>query len=161
MVIVRHVDEIARASNTGRLAHHALPNSEIVDYPQPHGADVVLAAPDAALVFPGPAVARAEPPKTLVVLDGTWAQARRMYRKIGALRGIPCLALPPVTPAAARFREAPSPDRVSTIEAIAAALALLEGEAVATPLLHLFAVACGRAAASGRRVVRSPTLDGS
>jgi DTW domain-containing protein YfiP len=75
-----------------------------------------------------------------------------MYRKLAALRGLPILRLPDGDMPAARLREAPSPGRVSTIEAIARALRLLEGDAFAAPLEALFAVAVARAAATGRNV---------
>ena len=92
------------------------------------------------------------PPKQLLVLDATWSQARRMYRKIDGLRGIPLLRLPDEEMPRARLRQSPGPGRVSTIEAIARALRLLEGEEMATPLEQLFAVAVGRAQSTGRSV---------
>jgi DTW domain-containing protein YfiP len=87
-----------------------------------------------------------------VVLDATWSQARRMYRKLAALRGLPILRLADGEVPAARLRESPAPGRVSTIVAIARALRLLEGDAAAAPLEALFAVAVERAAATGRNV---------
>jgi DTW domain-containing protein YfiP len=54
--------------------------------------------------------------------------------------------------AAARLREAPAPGRVSTIEAIARALRLLEGEDAAARLEQLFGAAVARAAATGRNL---------
>jgi DTW domain-containing protein YfiP len=54
----------------------------------------------------------------------------------------------------ARLRESPAPDRVSTIEAIAHALRVLEGDEVAEPLLGLFQIAVERAMASGRNIPR-------
>jgi DTW domain-containing protein YfiP len=86
------------------------------------------------------------------VLDATWSQARRMYRKLDALRGLPILRLPDDTMPAARLRESPAPGRVSTIEAIARALRLIEGEAAAAPLEALFSLAVSRAAATGRAI---------
>ena len=47
---------------------------------------------------------------------------------------------------AARLRESPEPGHVSTIEAIARALRLLEGDAAAAPLERLFDIS-GRACA--------------
>jgi DTW domain-containing protein len=170
VVIVRHRRERSRSSNSGRLAHLALPNSVIVDYggdhpgdPQgdddrgvrPGGAAVLPPLDGAWLLFPagepvsGPP---SPPPAQLVVLDATWSQARRMYRKLDALRGLPILRLPDTPMPAARLRNSPAPGRVSTIEAIARALRLLEGDAVAEPLERLFAVAVQRAQASGRQV---------
>jgi DTW domain-containing protein YfiP len=152
IVIVRHHLEQHRSSNTARLAHLALPNSAIVDH---GGFGGIAKLPDltgAWLLYPlgEPMVATpAEPPAQLVVLDGSWSQARRMYRKL-PIRGLPILRLPDAPMAVARLRESPGPGQVSTIEAIAAALRLLEGEAQATPLERLFALAVERARATGR-----------
>jgi DTW domain-containing protein YfiP len=151
VVIVRHHLERHRSSNTGRLAHLALPNSEIVDHGGLEGVARLPPLEGAWLLFPeGDAGVPAEPPKQLVVLDATWSQARRMFRKISALRGLPILRLPPGPMAAARLREAPGPGMVSTIEAIARALDRLEG--AGQELDHLFQVAVQRAAATGRRL---------
>jgi DTW domain-containing protein YfiP len=152
VVIIRHETEIFRASNSGRLAHLALAGSAIID----HGGqlpDVELTDRDGAwLLYPEGEVAHAAPvppPRTLVVLDGTWAQARRMYRKLDTLRGLPMMRLADAPMPEARLRASPAPGRVSTIEAIARALRLLEGDDMAAPLEQLFAVAVAHARASG------------
>jgi DTW domain-containing protein YfiP len=153
VVIVRHHLEQHRSSNTARLAHLALPNSEIVDH---GGLGGVARMPDltgAWLLYPigePMEAAPAVPPAQLVVLDASWSQARRMYRKLPVVRTLPTLRLPDAPMVAARLRESPGPGQVSTIEAIARALRLLEGEAVASPLERLFDVAVARARASGR-----------
>jgi DTW domain-containing protein YfiP len=154
VVIVRHHLERWRSSNSGRLAHHALPNSEIVEHGGERGFAVLPPLEHACLLFPNGEPVRVPdpPPGTLVVLDATWSQARRMYRKLDALRGIPVWRLPEAPPAA-RMREAPTVDRVSTLEAIAHALRALEGERVAAPLERLFALAVERARATGRAIV--------
>jgi DTW domain-containing protein YfiP len=153
IVIVRHHLERWRSSNSGRLAHLALPNSEIVEHGGSAGAAVLPPLAGAWLVFPeGEPITTAPvpPPRQLVVLDATWSQARRMYRKLAPLRGLPLLRLPDAPMPAARLRESPAPGRVSTIEAIARALRLVEGDAAAAPLEALFALAVARAAATGR-----------
>lgn len=161
VVIVRHHREQSRSSNSGRLAHLALPNSVIID----HGGDVpgqfipaVLPPLDGAwLLFPAgePMTQVPEPPPAqLIVLDATWAQARRMYHKLAALRGLPILRLPDAPMPERRFRESPGPGKVSTIEAIARALRLLEGDAVATPLEELFQIAVERTYSMGRPLKR-------
>jgi DTW domain-containing protein YfiP len=153
VVIVRHHHEQHRASNTGRLAHYALANSELLDIgggPEPQ-----LPALDGAwLLYPeGPVTERIEePPGAIVVLDATWSQARRMYRKLEAVRGLPILRLPVAAMPSARLRESPGAGRVSTIEAIARALRMLEGDAAALPLEQLFSLAVARAAQSGRQM---------
>jgi DTW domain-containing protein len=155
IVIVRHHLERFRSSNSGRLAHLALPNSEIVEHGGSGGPARLSALDGAWLLFPEGepmTAAPARPPRQLVVLDATWSQARRMYRKIDALRGLPILRLPDQPMPEARLRDSPGPGRVSTIEAIARALRLLEGDEVAAPLEALFTVAVRRAQSTGRLV---------
>lgn len=155
VVIVRHHSERYRSSNSGRLAHLAMPNSVIVEYGGPTPGAPLPSLAGAWLVFPEgepmTELGNNKPPAQLVVLDATWSQARKMYRKLGALRGLPLLRLPEgIDPPPARMRNAPSPDRVSTLEAIAHALRLVEGEAVAAPLETLFAAAVRTAVELGR-----------
>ncbi len=154
VLIVRHHLERHRSSNSGRLAHLALTNSEIVDHGVAGQPATLSPLEGAWLLYPeGEPVTACPvpPPRQLIVLDATWSQARRMFRKLDALRGLPTLRLPDVPVSRARLRESPGPGRVSTIEAIAAALRLLEGEAPAHALEQLFQVAVDRAARSGRR----------
>lgn len=154
IVIVRHHSEHDRASNTGRLAHRALPNSVVVEHGAP-GIPTVLPPLDGAWVlYPGGAPRITAPvplPRQLIVLDATWSQARKMFQKLAVLRGLPLLALPVAPMPAARLRASPGPGQVSTIEAIARALRLLEGDAAAVPLEELFALAVERVRALGER----------
>ncbi len=162
IVIIRHHDEVSRSSNTGRLAHLALPNSEILDHHGDRGAARVPALEGMMLLYPAGPVAEAPvvpAPRALVVLDATWSQARKMYRKLEGLRGLPMLRLPDAPMPTARLRASPGPGQVSTIEAIARALRLLEGEAFAAPLERLFELAVSRAAQSGRQM-RYPRSSG-
>ena len=152
IVIVRHSQERNRSSNSGRLAQLALPNSVIIDHGGTGGPAVLPALDGAWLLYPmgEPTTIAPQPaPKLLVVLDATWSQARRMYRKL-PVHGLPILRLAGAEMVAERLRESPGPGQVSTIEAIAGALRLLEGNAVAAPLEALFAVAVARAKATGR-----------
>lgn len=154
-MIVRHHLERFRSSNSGRLAHLALPNSEIVEHGGSFGPASLRDTQGAWLLFPeGEPIHTVPepPPRTLIVLDATWSQARRMYRKLDVLRGLPLLRLPEEEMPRARLRESPGPGRVSTIEAIARALRVLEGDQVATPLEQLFDVAVRRAQSTGRSV---------
>lgn len=151
VVILRHADERHRSSNTGRIAAMALEGAELVDYGAPPGLDL---APGTWLAWPDGPVAHVAPvprPLGIVFLDATWHQARRMRRRVPALRDLPVLALPIATMPAARLRESPGRGRVSTIEAIAAALRLVEGEAPAAELERLFSIMVGRARDAGRR----------
>jgi DTW domain-containing protein YfiP len=157
IVIVRHLAERNRSSNTARLAHLALPNSEIIEHAlKDEPIDPArLAAPGTWLLFPeGEPRSRApEPsPERLIVLDATWHQARRMRQRLAGLRGLPVLRLPDVPAPRERMRESPGHGLVSTIEAIARAIRLLEGDAPAAALERLFERAVAAARSTGRSI---------
>jgi DTW domain-containing protein YfiP len=153
VVLVMHQLELNKPTNTGRLAVRCLPNSEVVvrGLPSPAfppGAPAPVTGPR-VLLFPH---ADAEPlerwrdsdaPVTLVVPDGTWRQAARVRRRVPGLEGIPCATLPPRA-SGYRLRQATRPGRLSTMEAIARALGILEGAAVEESLAHLHQVMVDR-----------------
>jgi DTW domain-containing protein YfiP len=57
---------------------------------------------------------------------------------------LPCVALPPIVRSSYRLRHDRRPDRVSTIEAVALALRILEGPAAADPLERIFRIMVDR-----------------
>ena len=63
----------------------------------------------------------------LVVLDGTWRQSRTMLQRNPALQRLPLLSLQPSAPSRYIVRKAHRPEQRSTLEAVCAALAQLEG----------------------------------
>jgi DTW domain-containing protein YfiP len=153
IVIVRHHLERYRSSNSGRLAHLSLPNSEIIEHGGREGIARVPALDRGWLLFPeGEPISDRPDVGTLVVLDATWSQARRMFRKVDGVRGLPILRLPDAPMPAARLRAAPGPGRVSTLEAIARALRIIEGDSPAAALEAVFSLAVDRAEQSGRRI---------
>jgi DTW domain-containing protein YfiP len=148
-VILRHIWETHRPSNTGRLAALCLPHARIV--PCGGGTRIGLApldedllnAPGTWLLWPdGPTVTPDDPdvipPSRVVVLDATWHQARRLFRQTPALHTLPRLALPSPEKKRDRLRGQHRPDGMSTLEAVAAAVALLEGRHKAEPLERLY-----------------------
>lgn len=64
----------------------------------------------------------------MVVLDGTWHQARSLYRDLPALHSLPKVAFSPAQPSQYRIRKEPSIECVSTVEAVVQALEYLEPE---------------------------------
>lgn len=155
VVLLRHHSEQLRSSNSGRLAHLALTNSVLRDL---HGPDRVAPdlpiGPGAWLVYPeGPprSVSPQPPPAELVFLDATWQQAKRMRQRTPALRGLPILSLDTIG-GELRMRKAPRPSQVSTIEAIATALRLVEGGEAPEALERLFHLAIQRMGRTGRVV---------
>jgi DTW domain-containing protein YfiP len=75
-----------------------------------------------------------------------------MRQRIAGLRGLPVLRLPDIAVTRARMRESPGRGLVSTIEAIAAALRLLEGDAPAAALERLFDAAVAASRLTGRSI---------
>jgi DTW domain-containing protein YfiP len=116
-------------------------------------------ARNAVLVFPADADdAGREPVRphgalTLVVVDGTWPQARSIVRASPWLRALPRLSLTPRQPSAyGILRRQPHAGCLSTLEAVAEALLVLDGdegarEALLRPLHALVGLqmACRRA----------------
>ena len=141
IVIVRHVTEERLTSNTGRLAALMLSNVCIV----PYGGDEPfdegpLRGDDSWLLFPdAESAAPRGQPQRLVVLDATFRQARRMYRKISALRQLQRCALSVPEQRTPGRRRSPRSNGLSTIEAIATALAQFESPQVAAPLMAAYA----------------------
>lgn len=62
----------------------------------------------------------------LIIPDGTWSQAVKCFRRESGLQNIQCVKLPPGMPGRYRLRKSSSEDRLSTYEAIARALGIIE-----------------------------------
>ncbi|MCY1080249.1 tRNA-uridine aminocarboxypropyltransferase [Archangium lansingense] len=140
-LILQHVVEIGKKSNTGRVAALALSNARLLTYGAPGEFldTALLSEPGTWLLYPDgpPAPPDAPAPRQLVVLDASWSQARRMTQRLPALRALPRLALPPPEPGLLRLREPTHPSGMSTLDAVARAVAVLEGPEAAVPLERL------------------------
>ena len=122
--------------NTGRIAHQSLSNSQLVvgaSWPEAQHLPEPLRHPDASVVllYPGPdakdiSSIPTSPAPTIVVLDGTWAQARTMFRDSPPLQALPKYAFHPPHPSEYRIRKEPKRQYVSTIEALAHVLSVIE-----------------------------------
>lgn len=65
---------------------------------------------------------------SLVVLDGTWSLAGKLLKLNPALRALPRVRFTPAQPSRYRIRREPAEHCVATIEALAEALGVLEGD---------------------------------
>jgi DTW domain-containing protein YfiP len=155
VVVLRHWIESSKNSNTARVAALALQRCTVIDLGRdlhPHQVGQ-LATPGTWLLFPdGPPVTAppAPPPERLLVLDGNWHQARRMRQRLTPLHVLPVLTVPAPPRPVERLRRPPRAGSLSTIEAIAAALELLDGRDLAAALHDLYALHVTRSRASGR-----------
>ena len=110
------------------------------------GDDTWLLYPDAKSAVP-----RGRP-QHLVLLDATFHQARRMYTRISGLRLLQQCALNAPEQRTPGRRRSPRSDGLSTIEAIATALAQFESPELAVPLMTAYAEFVRRAdIARGRK----------
>lgn len=158
VALVAHHTEWGRSSNTGRLLVRALPGTrvrlrgardEAVAEPLESARRLVLYPSDDAREL-RPADACRE--LVLVVPEGSWAQTRRAIRREPWLADAEHVRLPPGPPSRYRLRHAPNDEGLSTFEAVARALGILEGEAVARALMATFDVFVERSlAVRGRR----------
>lgn len=88
----------------------------------------------AAVLFPGEEAVELESlppaarPEHLVVVDGTWPQARRLMKVSAALRSLPRVTFRSGSASNYRIRREPNDRSISTVEAIVRALTLLEPE---------------------------------
>jgi DTW domain-containing protein YfiP len=167
VIFLQHSDEAWNQIGTARLAHLSLPGSllfeggEFASDPRFEAAltegkgvrepillyPTIDAVPLESLAGSGPF--------DLIVVDGTWAQAKQVVKRTPQLRSIRRVRLDAGEKSRYRIRLQPRAECVSTIEAAVRALAVLEGApARFQPLLDAFermvdrhiaaAAACGR-----------------
>jgi DTW domain-containing protein len=134
ILLLQHPRERRMAIGTARLAHLALPRSELrvgVDFSEDPSVQELGA--DAYVLFPSPEASPLDTlprdrPLTLVVLDGTWSQARKLLKLNPALARLPRVSFRPRAPSAYLIRRQPAAFCLSTIEALAEVLEALEPE---------------------------------
>lgn len=149
VVILQHVRERFHPFGSVRLLDAALERCRVHVAFRTSGkrVDTALPLPDgAALLYPRPGartietLPEAERPRSLVLLDGTWSQAHRLYRDNPWLQRLPHLSLKPTAPSLYRVRREPHPHCLSTLEAAVHALSVLEPDCEGLPdLLGVFA----------------------
>ena len=79
-------------------------------------------------------------PTNLIIPDGNWGQARRMLRREPILEGLLRVKLPKGPPSQFRLRRQKQPHHLSTFEAVARSLGILEGPGVEAYLERIFRI---------------------
>lgn len=145
--------EPMKPSNTGRLIADILPDTEAFGWSRTEPDPALLAAvqnPDVQpmVVFPesyadaGRPVLNAPPltgkPPLFIMLDGTWTEARKMFRKSPWLDGLPVMSLTLTTPSNYTLREAHGAGQHCTAEVAAELLAQAGDNAAAQALADHF-----------------------
>jgi len=177
VVLLQHPREEGLAIGTAHMARLCLPDAELhvgVRF-SPERLAAILEDPErpAALLWPGAGavdLVSCPPsgPITLVVIDGTWPQAKSLVRLNPELAALPRYAFIAPSPSTYRIRREPRAEYLSTIESLAYVLGLLEGEPARFEAMHApftamvehqlaFAASVATPRRRVRRVVRAPT----
>lgn len=145
VVILQHPRESEVPINTARIAALSLANSTLhvgLDFARDRQLSERLANADAppVLLYPSPGAVdlMREPPTgpvTLVVIDGTWWQAAKLFKQNPLLQSLPRYGLSPRAESRYRIRREPAAHCLSTIEALEAALSVLENKPEGFPQL--------------------------
>jgi DTW domain-containing protein YfiP len=156
VAVVAHVSDLPRTSSTVRLLALAVRGVTVLphgEFPAPADPASCLPAGFTPLVlFPGRGarpltpelVATLPSPPALVVPDGNWRQAGRMVKRLPLLAGAVKVTLPDRAFAGTALRRNQAEHHMSTYEAVAQAVGVLEGEAVSAPLLDFYRRATDR-----------------
>jgi DTW domain-containing protein YfiP len=147
LVLFIHRFEYRKPTNTGLLAASCVAGSQVhvrggesdetVPFVRPEGSRALVLFPyeDAT---PLDRLEPSEAPVTLVVPDGSWRQAWKMYKRVPGLEGLPCVSLPDGPRSTYRLRSESHAAGLSTLEAIARALGILEGPEVQSAIERVF-----------------------
>lgn len=148
-----HAKELKRTTNTGTLALRALTHSELrvrgrnfesnwrLDLSDLLGPDIesLLYYPSGeALELTPEYVARIKKPIQLIVPDGNWRQASKVHTRHKELAEIPRVMIKDANLAEHHLRAESTSYGMSTLEAIARALGVIEGQQVQDVLLQLY-----------------------
>jgi len=156
LIVIIHGKEWRRSSNTGYLARLATKDGEVRLHGLPHQTvssdGIDSASPSTLVLYPGRGahpltaahIAALPRPLTLLVPDGNWNQAKNMMRRVPMLSRAHPVRLAGSTLDHNCLRRNVISDRMSTFEAIAQALGIIERQATHDRLLAFFRQVLGR-----------------
>lgn len=148
--LIIHAKELKRTTNTGQLAIKALVNSEMKIRGEKnnhlHLDEMVTSEYHPLLFFPSDEatelttslLTQFTKPVLLIVPDGNWRQASKVNKRYPALAGIQRIKLSAKNMATEFLRKENTDHGMATLQAIAIALGLIEGEAVQKQLMNLY-----------------------
>ena len=148
--LVIHAKELKRTTNTGQLAMKALVNSEM--HVRGQGTErldlKVVLRPDyrSFLFYPSldaqelnsSLVAESSLPIQLIVPDGNWRQAGKVHLRHPELSQLPRVMIKARNQSSLHLRAEHSDEGMATLQAIAFAMGVIEGEDIKRDLLELF-----------------------
>ncbi len=135
VIILQHRRERFHPFNSARIVAQSLTRCQLLVDRNADLAKRFAALPladNVGLLYPGDnarllsEATTAEPPDELIILDGTWPNAKTLFGQIPRLQSLPRYRLAPTAPSNFRIRREPNAEALSTLEATVAALRALE-----------------------------------
>lgn len=133
VLILQHQRERSHPFNTARIVNKALERCELLfDRNESFARRKLPIIDGAVLLYPGKEsklineLSADHKPTQLVIIDGTWDQAKTLFRDIPQLQTLPQYKLAPPSPGQYRIRLEPSSTSLSTLEATVQSLQHLE-----------------------------------
>lgn len=126
LIILQHPKETRHPMNTARIAELGISNCEIwvgEDFTQHQPLLELIEHKQCYLLFPGPdaqdsqQILQHHKPEVVIIIDGTWRKARRIYHVNPQLQSLPALTLNHDQLSDYRIRKVPDPSALSTLEA--------------------------------------------
>lgn len=135
IVVLQHPSEVKHAKNTARLISLVAPETETVVGEKPEDFRAVrrklVSNPNAVILFPtATSIALTEslnaaPIDTLIIIDGTWRKAKKIWLSNPWLHGMRVCHLNSPISSRYHIRSSRQPDGLASIEAAASALSQL------------------------------------
>jgi DTW domain-containing protein YfiP len=150
VVLVIHTKELAHTTNTGRLALASLSNSEMrvrgLERSRLDLSDLLIPEYRSVLFYPTidsielteSFVNESELPIQLIVPDGSWRQAAKVAARHHELSHIPRVKISALNLDQQFMRKETSEAGMATLQAIALALGMIEGQEVKQKLMDLY-----------------------
>lgn len=166
VVLLIHSLELKKATSSARLLRAALPNSEMRVFGAPDSvfelSDLATQGRELLLLFPDagkPALsvetlAGLSAPITLLVPDGTWQQGKKIASFASQHLKVRRIGVPTESASTYRLRASPRAERLSTFEAVARALGVIESLETKAHLERIFALWVERSLSMRRRAQR-------
>ena len=152
LIILQHPTEEHRPMGTARILSLSLNNSQVLigeDFRQDETLNTLLSEEGVVhyVLYPSDtsisatdviAQHQSEQKVRVILLDGTWKKAFKMWQLNTQLHALPALHLPTVLKGNYRIRKAPSDNALSTVEAGYHLLSMLDTSTDFSPLLSVF-----------------------
>jgi DTW domain-containing protein YfiP len=156
VTLIIQTRESKKPSNTGLLAIKALTHSEVfvrglpgqaLDFSKilkPNYQPLLLFPSDDAQTLSKKWLSQFNLPIQLLVPDGSWRQASKIHHRHTELDSIPRVKINDLNTRPLHLRKETKPEGMSTLEAIAKALAIIEDQSVGSSLTELYELKLSR-----------------